>query len=231
LPAGPTLNKTYSTVLFDLDGTLTDPRIGITKSVQYALAKMGIVENDLDSLTTFIGPPLWDSFRRYYSFDEDRSDAAVKYYREYFSETGIFENELYDGIVELLVELGRSRVTVRMATSKPAVYAVRIADHFDIAKYFASIEGSELDGRLSNKGELIRHILSKYRLERARTVMVGDREHDILGAKSNAIDSIGVGYGYGTREELEAAGSTRYAGSIKELAEILAGALQLGGDD
>lgn len=212
---------TIRNVLFDLDGTLTDPKVGITRSVQYSLAKLGIEEADAEQLTAFIGPPLWESYEKYYGFDEAKANSAVSFYREYFSREGIFENSLYDGIEALLSRLNERGLRLFIATSKPTVFSTRIAEHFGIAKHFESIEGSELDGRLSNKAELIAHILEKRGLEGEETIMVGDREHDIRGAKANGLESAGVGYGYGSREELEKAGATYFAGTVAELEGLL----------
>ena len=213
----------YNNILFDLDGTLTDPKVGITKSVCYSLSKFGIIENDSDKLTMFIGPPLWESFSKYYDFNKAQANEAVSYYREYFSEKGIFENEIYDGIENLLSELCKNKMNVILATSKPKVYASRILEYFNISKYFAGIEGSELDGRLSNKSELIGHILKEYSIAKSDALMVGDREHDIIGAVNNKIDSVGVGYGYGTEKELKDAGATYYVESVKKLKVLIIG--------
>jgi phosphoglycolate phosphatase len=213
----------FTTLLFDLDGTLTDPKIGITKSVQYSLEKMGILGGSLDSLVKFIGPPLKESYVKYYALCDEDADLAIKYYREYFSVTGIFENALYTGIDVLLKELWERNTVLVVATSKPTVYSKRICEHFDIMKYFTAIEGSELDGTRSSKAELIGYIIKKYGIDKERTLMIGDREHDIIGAKRNSIKSVGVGYGYGGREELENAGADYYVRTIEELSELLIG--------
>lgn len=213
----------YSTLLFDLDGTLTDPKIGITKSVQHALIKMGIKDVITDSLVKFIGPPLAESFIKYYCFDKEKVEHAIRYYREYFSEKGMFENMLYPGIDILLKELKEKTIKLMVATSKPTVYSRIICDHFGISKYFIKIEGSELDGRLSNKTDLIEYIIEKHCIDKEKALMIGDREHDVIGAKNNCIKSIGVGYGYGSREELEASGATYYVNTIEELSNLLIG--------
>jgi phosphoglycolate phosphatase len=211
----------FHNILFDLDGTLTDPKIGITSSVQYSLKKFGIIEPELEKLTVFIGPPLWESYKCYYGFNEEITNLAVKYYREYYSDKGIFENEIYNGIKELLVKLNDEKFSVYIATSKPTIYAKQIADYFEISNLFRSIEGSELDGKLSNKVELIKHILGKHNLNKDETIMVGDRKHDIIGAKENRIKSIGVGYGYGSQKELEDSNANYYVNSVNELSELL----------
>lgn len=211
----------YKNILFDLDGTLTDPKIGITKSVSYALNKFDIIVEDLDTLKKFIGPPLGKSFETFYGMDKEKSEKAIKYYREYFSEKGIFENYLYPGIEKILKELTNRKLLLIIATSKPTVFAKKITNHFNITKYFNYIEGSELDGKMSDKSELIENIINKYNLHKNNTIMIGDREHDIIGAKNNQIDSIGVGYGYGSKEELTKAGAQYYVNSINDLEELL----------
>jgi len=213
--------KKYSTILFDLDGTLTDPKIGITKSVQYALAKYGIQVDNLDKLEPFIGPPLAQSFMEFYQFSEQESKRAVEYYREYFAETGIFENMRYEGIIELLDNLIQDGRTLIVATSKPTVFAERIIEHFQLSSYFDFVCGSNLDGTMTAKGDIIQHILKVKKLDRSGVVMVGDRKHDIIGAQLNEIDSIGVGYGYGSEQELHGASPTFYVESVHQLSKLL----------
>jgi len=215
------LTDKFTTLLFDLDGTLTDPKIGITKSVRYALHKMGLENVDVESLVKFIGPPLKESFARYYGFSDELADLGVRFYREYFSETGIYENALYPGIDALLGELGKNSARLMIVTTKPTVYARKICDHFALSRYFADIKGSELDGTLSDKSQLIGHILKKHGLDKDKVLMIGDREHDMIGARNNAVTSIGVGYGYGSREELEASGATYFVSTVRELAILL----------
>lgn len=195
----------YNNVLFDLDGTLTDPKTGITKSVQYALAQAGIIETDLSRLIPFIGPPLHQSFMEYYSFTEAQAWEAVTAYREYFKVTGIYENERYEGIPELLTALLAQGRRLFVATSKPQIFADVVIRHFNLLPYFTAVYGSELDGTRADKGELINYLLTKENLVAEHTIMVGDRKHDIIGAKKNNIAAIGVGYGYGSTEELKAA--------------------------
>jgi len=214
------INKKY--ILFDLDGTLTDPKEGITRSVQYSLRHFGIEENDLDGLTRFIGPPLRESFGRLGLSSGDFETAVAKY-REYYSERGIYENALYDRIDELLHGLRDRGRTLAVATSKATVYAVRVLEHFDILKYFSFVAGSELDGRRSDKGEVIHYALEELKVTGfENAVMVGDREHDIIGAKNAGIMSVGVLYGYGGRAELEEAGADYIVRDIGELAGLLA---------
>ncbi|AKG37769.1 hypothetical protein VK70_14230 [Paenibacillus durus ATCC 35681] len=212
----------FSHILFDLDGTLTDPKIGITKSVQYALAKFGIIEDNLDRLEPFIGPPLAYSFQEFYDFSEEDAWHAVQYYREYFADKGIFENELYAGIPELLSMLTQRQAVLIVATSKPLVFAERILKHFKLEHFFHAVVGSNLDGTLSDKSEIIRHIIEKENLNTASTVMIGDRKHDIIGAHTNGISSIGILYGYGSEAEMEAIGPTYCIRTVQELYEAFA---------
>lgn len=210
----------YSNVLFDLDGTLTDPKTGITKSVQYALKKFNIFEEDLEKLEPFIGPPLAQSFMEMYSLSQAEAKVAVEYYREYFSTIGIYENELYEGIVELLEILSKDRILI-VATSKPSVFAEEILKYFEISKYFDYVCGSNLDGTMSDKTEIINYLLKARDLVKDSTIMIGDRKHDIIGAHNNKIASIGVGYGYGSEEELQNIKPTHYVKSVKALLEVL----------
>ena len=214
------MRKDY--ILFDLDGTLTDPKEGITNSVQHSLRAFGIDVENRDELTHFIGPPLRDSYKMFYGFDDAQAELAVAKYREYFAERGILENTLYLGVPELLQALVASGKTLALATSKPAVYAERILAHFDIAKYFVFVAGSELDGSRSRKSELIRYALDNIGCtDLSRAVMVGDREHDIIGANEIGINSIGVLHGYGSKNELRNANATNITENINELARYL----------
>ncbi|MCA0753776.1 HAD family hydrolase [Paenibacillus sp. N4] len=210
----------YTNVLFDLDGTLTDPKLGITKSVQYALRKFDIHEEHLDKLEPFIGPPLAKSFMERYSFSESEAVSAVEHYREYFKPFGLYENSLYSGMIELLSLLKDQKRRLFVATSKPTVFAAEILKHFDIAGYFERVYGSELDGRLSDKTELIGHLLNEEKLDKQAAVMIGDRKHDIIGAANNGIASIGVGYGYGSEQELTDCNPTYKVNTVKELRQI-----------
>ena len=212
----------YNTILFDLDGTLTDPKVGITKSVQYALRKLGIYEEDLESLTRFIGPPLRDSFREYYLLDEPRIQKAIEYYREYYSPYGIYENELYPEIPILLDKLKTAGKYLMVATSKPTVFAEKILRHFDIDQYFDKVIGSNLDETRTTKGEVIEYILANLdNQKKKQVVMIGDRKHDIIGAKMNHIDSIGVTYGYGSLEELQKEKPTNIIDNVNGLIRLL----------
>jgi phosphoglycolate phosphatase len=209
-------------VLFDLDGTLTDPKSGITRSVSYALEHMGVAVPDLNALTRFIGPPLHHSFARYYGFDDAQAREAVAYYREYFAETGLYENAVYSGIPEMLAQLRERRQRLVIATSKPTVYARQILEHFQLDTYFEQVVGSDLDLTRSDKAQIIAEALGALPgVEREAVVMVGDREHDILGARANGIAAIGVTYGYGSLAELRDAGASAIAASVDELATLL----------
>jgi len=211
--------------LFDLDGTLTDPKKGITKSVAYALQHFSIEVSDLDELTKFIGPPLRDSFREFYGFSEDEAEEAISKYREYFSEKGIYENALYPGTLEMLENFKSRNITMVIATSKPTVYAKIIAKHFKFIQYFDFIAGAELDGTRSNKSEVIDYALKSIGCTQKKDaiIMIGDRSHDIIGAKEMGIDSIGVTWGYGSKEELEKAGATWIVDSMEELCSVVLG--------
>ena len=212
----------YSAIMFDLDGTLTDPKVGITTSVQYALAKFGIEVSDRETLVPFIGPPLIESFERFYGFSHEQAIEAVAAYREYFGATGLFENELYPGIRELLARLKDRGVTLGVATSKATIYAEQIVAHFGIDQYFDVVVGSNLDHTRVAKAEVIAFLRSEHLpFQTERIVMVGDREHDVLGAKAHGLSAIGVAYGYGTRIELETAGAIGVAETVMELGTLL----------
>ena len=213
------MRSKYTTILFDLDGTLTDPQVGITKSVQYALKNMGIEETELGKLIHFIGPPLQESFRESYGMSNELAQQAVQYYREYFSETGIFENGVYAGIPELLTQLARSGTVLAVATSKPQIFANRILQYFSLNEYFSVVAGSNLDGTRVEKAEVIAYALQQLPPVNTKNVlMVGDRKHDIVGARVNSVDSLAVGYGYGTPEELYAVEPTYF---VKTVAKII----------
>ncbi|WP_271409949.1 HAD family hydrolase [Pseudomonas sp. Q1-7] len=207
----------YRTILFDLDGTLTDPREGITRSVQYALARLDIHEPDLAKLEHFIGPPLLQCFMHTYALSEVRAWEAVNHYRERFKVTGLYENRVFDGIDALLGRLREQGRTLFIATSKPTVFAREIARHFGFDRHFKHIYGSELDGTRTNKVELIAHLLAEEGLDPADTLMIGDRKHDLIGASRNGLHGAGVGYGFGSREELLGEAPAYYFASLDEL--------------
>ena len=193
-------------ILFDLDGTLTDPKIGIIACIRFALSKLDIeIDKDID-LESFIGPPLRDTFRELCGNDEI-AENAVSIYRERFSTKGLFENQVYDGIPECLNRLIEKADSIHVATSKPTIYSERIIEHFDLSRYFNLVYGSNLDGSLSDKTDLLRHIIESEDLLPRHTVMIGDRSFDIIGAKNHGIRAIGVLWGYGTEDELSNAGA------------------------
>lgn len=194
--------------LFDLDGTLTDPKTGITRSIQYALERLGRPVPEADALTWMIGPPLLAGFTELLGGPEDVPE-AVRLYRERYSDVGLFENEVYEGIPALLQTLRSEGVALFLATSKLQVYARRILDHFGLSQFFREAYGSELDNRNADKRDLIRYILDMERFDPARAVMIGDRKHDVIGAKANGIATIGVTWGYGSPGELLEAGAAR----------------------
>lgn len=206
-------------ILFDLDGTLTESGEGIINCVQYALEKLGKKEEHPENLQCFIGPPLKEQFMKYAGLSEEEGEKAVVYYRERYTTTGIFENRLYPKIPELLELLKINNKILAVASSKPEVYVKQILEHFQIADYFTAIVGSELDGRRTEKAEVIEEALRRMHLEeeRDKVLMVGDRSHDVQGAISCGLQCIGVAYGYGSREELEKAGAVYIADSVEDL--------------
>lgn len=216
------MSKNYSTLLFDLDGTLTDPFEGISKSVLHALSKYNIVEKDEAVLRKMIGPPLVYSLKKFYNFSEEQCAEAVMYYREYFVKQGIFENKIYEGIPELLKELVESGKTLRLATSKPEKFAKQILEHFSIDHYFIAISGSTFDGTIVEKPQVVAKALESISQDqKATTLMIGDREYDMQGAIANGIDSVGVLYGFGNHEEFKAAKATYIVKDLNELRNLL----------
>lgn len=203
-------------LLFDLDGTITDPKEGITKCVQYALSKFDI-EEECDNLLSFIGPPLTDSFIDFYGFDKQKAELAIKYYRERYAKIGLFENSAIDGIHEVLEKLKNSGYTLAVATSKPTCFAISICEKYDFSKYFDIIMGSELDGTRTKKSEIIYEVLKQLNAKPEEVVMVGDRKYDIIGAKEVGTASIGVRFGYAEDGELEKAGADFIVGTPNEL--------------
>ena len=210
----------YDIILFDLDGTLTDPGIGITNSVAHALAHWNIEVKDRAELYKFIGPPLSDSFMRYYGFSEEDAIQAIAVYREYFSVKGLYENEVYPGIPELLSALKAAGKTVVLATSKPEALSIEILNHFGLSPYFEIIAGAGMDGVRDKKSEVIAYLLEQIHCYDG-IVMVGDTKFDILGAAAHNIPAVGVSWGYGLREDMEAAGAAAIANTMDELYTIL----------
>lgn len=211
----------YDWLLFDLDGTLTDPFEGITLSVEYALNAFGIEVEDRRVLAPFIGPPLVESLTERYGFTMEDAVAAVAKYREYFAVKGLYENELFEGIPELLSDCRKAGYKISMATSKPTHYARIIAEHFDIARYFDAIHGSSLDGTRITKSSVVAEAVAEEHLDPTRALMIGDRRHDVEGAGEHGIRTVGVLYGYGSREEHEAAGAAYIVNDLDELRELL----------
>lgn len=232
-------------ILFDLDGTLTDPKTGITKCVQYALASFGIEEQNLDRLECYIGPPLDESFERFHGLSEADALLAVEQYRTRFKDTGIFENEVIPGIPEALKRLKAAGKTLALATCKPEVFALRILEHFGLSAYFTVAVGSELDGTRKHKNEVIEEVFARLlKLQKtvngeygtaglktpeqlswmkASAVMVGDRRQDITGAQMAGIESVGVRFGYAEEGELEEAGADEIAETVEQMTALLLG--------
>ena len=209
-------------ILFDLDGTLVESGMGIMNSAQYALRKHGIEIDDASTLSDFIGPPLRNSFMELYGFSKEQADQAITYYREYYSVTGIYENTLYPGVTQVIDKLRAAGKTVILATSKPTFYAEKILARYNLTESFVFIAGSEMDGQRSEKAEIIQYVLDEMHIaDKREVVMIGDRRHDIIGAVAVGVDSIGVLYGYGNREEFEAAGATWIVESAEDLLKIL----------
>lgn len=220
----------FNYILFDLDGTLTDPKLGITSSVQYALRALGIEEPSLDKLEPFIGPPLADSFREFYGLDEGQIETAIAKYRERFNDRGIYENEIYPGIAEMLAALKASGKKLSIASSKPTRFVERILDYFDIRTYFDVIIGSNMDGTRSKKEEVVEEALRQMlpsemtpAEKKAAVAMVGDRRFDIEGAREHGITSVGVSFGYAPEGELEQAGAEYIVDTVNALLEVLNG--------
>ena len=210
--------KQYSYLLFDLDGTLTDPGEGITNSVAYALEKFGISVSDKTTLYPFIGPPLIESFMRFYGFSHEQARQAVTFYREYFSDRGIFENIPYPGVTQVLKKLKDGGKTLIVATSKPEPFARRIVEHFGLSESFAFVAGAGFDETRSEKWDVIEYALASMDIQdRTKAVMIGDRKHDIIGAKKTGLDSVGVLWGYGDREELATAGADHIVAHVHDL--------------
>jgi phosphoglycolate phosphatase len=212
---------TPDAIFFDLDGTLTDPKPGITRSIQYALQKLGLPAIPTeDELTWCIGPPLRASFVRLLGA-EDHADRAVSLYRERFSDVGLYENAVYDGIAEVLTTLGQSGQRLFVATSKPHVFATRIVEHFGLRHHFEHVFGSELDGTRVDKSHLLEYALKTAAVDPSRTLMIGDRSHDMVGAKNNGMQGIGVLYGYGSREELLGAGARQLCATPQAIPDCI----------
>lgn len=215
--------RPFDLVLFDLDGTLTDSQLGITRSAQHALAHFGVTIADPAELTSFVGPPLHETFSRAFGLSEEDAFTAIEVYRDRYGRIGYLENEVYPGIPELLCALADAGITLAVASSKAELYVERILEHFGLHAHFTVIGGSNLDHSRTDKGEVIAHVLAQLPpgFTRERTVMVGDREHDIFGARSHGIATISVRHGYAPDGELAAANPLAIAESVAELAALL----------
>lgn len=211
----------YEYIMFDLDGTISDPKVGICTSVQTALKQMGIEVADINELTPFIGPPLRDSFRNFYGIKEEDIERTIGYYRERFSTVGLYENELYDGIFDLLKELHDAGKKLSLTSSKPEVFVKKILDFFKITEFFDVITGSDLAGKRENKkmiiDDSIAGLFGDKPVDLSKVVMVGDRKFDIEAAIEAGVSNIGVSYGYGSKEELSKAGADIIVDSVEEL--------------
>ena len=209
----------YKAIFFDLDGTLTESGEGITKSVQYALEKIGKPEEDLEKLKVFVGPPLMEQFMKYAGVDEATGRKAVEFYRERYEVKGIYENHPYESVEEMLQELKRKGYILAVASSKPEYYVTQILDYFKLSSYFDVVVGSEMNGARTSKSEVIEEALKRINIsdKRYEVLMVGDKEHDVLGARAAGLDCVAVAYGYGTQEELTEANPLKIVDSVDEL--------------
>jgi len=215
------MNKEHY-LLFDLDGTLTDPGPGITNSVRYALERFGIHPATREELYPYIGPPLTWSFQQYHGLTAQQADLALSYYREYFSDKGLFENEVYEGIPSMLAELKEQGISLLVATSKPEEFTHRILQHFGLAEYFTFVGGNTLDEKRPTKSAVIAHVREQYPgITPQNTYMIGDRHFDVEGAHEHGLPAIGVLYGYGDRAEMEAAGAEFIASDVPALHSLL----------
>lgn len=212
----------FKNIVFDLDGTLTDPKEGITKCIQYALSKMGIEVMDLESLVKYIGPPLIPCFMEDFSMNKEQARETLMFYRERFVPIGMFENKVYDGITELLAELKNRGKTIILATTKPTPQAVGVLEHFDLKKHFDVVQGSNLSETVVEKADVMSEafkLLGEIDLE--KTVMIGDRKYDVQGAMHHNVKCIGVTYGYGGEQELMEAGADYIVSSVEQLSAFL----------
>lgn len=213
--------STFDYIFFDLDGTLTDPKVGIINSFMHAVNKLGLTEDDKECITYYFGAPLHQYFTDKYSLKDEDLESAIALYREYYSDIGLYENMLYPGIAELLDRLNLSGRTIYLVTVKPTHFAKIILEHFGIDKYFYGVYGSDLSSINKSKEELIESLLTNEGIKCDSCVMVGDRHHDVLGAKHNKVTSIAVSYGYGSREELDECKPDHIVNSVNELVKKL----------
>jgi phosphoglycolate phosphatase len=215
------LDAGFTSILFDLDGTLSDPKEGLVRAVLYALDQLGIAEHQPEELDSFIGPPLRESFQRRYGMDSEGAEEALRLYRVYYSDRGLYENAVYPGIPELLGGLRTRGFRLFVATSKPTVFAVQILAHFGLDVHFEGIVGANLDSSRNEKAEVIAHLLTTYSVDPAQAVMVGDRKYDLIGAQAHGMRSIGVEWGFGGWEELQAHGAHAIAADVAALQRLL----------
>ncbi len=215
----------FQNLLFDLDGTLTDSSEGITKCVAYGLQKLGITPPPLKELEVFIGPPLRQSFKKYFGLSEADAERGTAFYRERYTDIGIWENRVYDGMLPLLAALAAKGYRLGMCTAKPEPFAVRIAEHFELDKYLTDITGASLDGKMDNKAMVVAASLAKWNLvtpeQKETVVLIGDRREDILAAHANGIKAIGIGYGFAKPGELAEAGADYYCETVEDLRNFL----------
>ena len=210
----------YDLIMFDLDGTLVNSEEGVTKSVQYALNAFGIEENNQDNLRRFIGPPLVDAFMNFYDMTEEDALSSVKKYRERYSKIGVYENELFDGVINLLKTLKDSGKKLALATSKPHVFAREVLKSFNLTEFFDILVGAEFDGTRNDKADVIEEVLRQAG-EYKNPIMIGDRKHDVEGARKNGVDFIGVSFGFAPEGEFKEFGVDKVADNFKELLEFL----------
>lgn len=213
--------KKYKYFLLDFDGTVANTGVGITKAVAYALKYYGIVIEDLNTLTDFIGPPLSDSFQKYFGFSKEQGDEAVVKYREYYAPYGLYESELYEGIIDLLDKVTKAGGKIVLATSKPEESARKLLEYFKANTYFELIAGASQDLSMHKKADVIRYAMNKINIPKEQAIMIGDREQDVFGAKENGLPCVGVLYGFGTRDELKNAGADYIVEDMKELTNLL----------
>ncbi len=217
-------NFMFDYFFFDLDGTLTDPAQGITNSFIHALKYFGIEIPSYEKLCSFIGPPLVDTFKTQFGFSDEQAVEGVKKYREYFAAKGLLENTVYPGIPELLSTLKQNGKKLVVATSKPEEYSIKIIEHFGLSQYFENVCGSLMDETRSKKDEVIEYAIERNHIaDRSKILMIGDRKHDMLGAKKCGISACGILFGYGSREELQTNGADMIAGTVKDLELLLTG--------
>lgn len=214
--------KKYDVIAFDLDGTLTNPERGLIASFVYALGKMGVDYGEKEELKRFIGPPIYEEWQRVFGFTPEESSEALLIFREYYSVYGWWDNEMYQGVPEMLRALCESGKKIILATSKPEVFARKILDLFDIAKYFDYVGGADTDKTRDKKHEVLAYSMASLGVtDTSRVILVGDRVYDAEGARACGVDSLGVLYGHGSREEIENSGFNYICESVEDIAKTL----------